>query len=117
MGTQDGFPTPSVAQPQAVDLDAVVLDRVSPPCALRSQQEVHRRLAPRVGDPDLAGAVDEPRQQVEQLVDVAALVQEVRAEHELPWTALEDRLRSAPVDEHRLDPRAVAIRVVAREAE
>ena len=53
-----------------------------------------------------------PREQVEQRRDVAALVEHVGGEHEIPRRPLDDRGRAHPVDERGLERRPVALRVL-----
>ena len=71
-------------------------------------EERLRGRSSRVREPDLAALVDQPREQVEQRRDVAALVEHVGGEHDVPRRALDDRLGSRPVDESDLERRVAA---------
>ena len=51
----------------------------------------------------------EPGEQCEQLVDVAALVEHVRGEHEIPRSALGQRIRLAPANPRDAQEDAVAL--------
>ena len=56
-----------------------------------------------VGEQDEAALVHQARQQVQQLVDVAALVEHVGGEHEMPGPAGQDLGRFTPCAAQRLD--------------
>src|SRR5204862_937215 len=98
--------TPERLAPQAVDANATErrrprLDRPALACAL---EEPRLERPARIREQHLRA---EPREELEELVDVPSLVEEVRREHEIPRRALEERLRIRPSDESRLERGAV----------
>ena len=99
---------PAAARASARDVDG------------RSRRAARSRKPPpaggRVGDPDLPVRRQQPRQQRQQQLAVAALVEQVGAEHEVPRAALEQRPGLAPRAGERLQLDAVAARVLASRA-
>ena len=59
--------------------------------------------------------ISEPRQELEQLRGIPFLVEEIRAEHELPRRLAEQRLRIVPANPFHAEPDAVPFRVGPQE--
>jgi hypothetical protein len=102
--------------PQTVNADAAGCRcaRVDSPVLGRALEERRLEGTTRLGEQDVAR---EAGKELEQLLDVPALVEEIRAEHEVPGRALEQPRRLSPSDEFHLDPGSVALRVRRRHAE
>ena len=84
----------------------------------RSRRRLEERVGGRaagVGEPDLAARVDQARQQRQQRLAVALLVEHVGGQHEVPGRARDERLGLRPRAAQRLERQPVALRVAQRE--
>ncbi len=118
-GVDGARPPRSPSRREAVHDDArpVAVGRRAMPPALRAgerEERVGRRPAG-IGEPDLAGRRDEPRQELEQHRHVATLVQDVGREDERERPAREQLVGPRPVRAQRVQHDAVARGVVSQQ--
>src|SRR5258705_7545483 len=100
--------TCALARLERPDRDAAAVpDLLQRPVRDGALEERLRERPARVGDEYLAA---ELRQQGEQLVGVAPLVEDVRREDQVERGALEERLRCGPADDLHLHREAVCVR-------